>query len=99
VGRGAEGDVGQGASGDAAVAAGASAVSDRLSAFGATSLAWIGLAGVLLALESDGGVRVADVVAFTFAGSGLLTLVGSRGRHLAWVVFLAIAGLVWLGVR
>jgi hypothetical protein len=64
-----------------------------------TSLAWIGLAGVLLALESDGGLRVADVVAFTFAGSGLLTLVGSRGRHLAWVVFLAIAGLVWLGVR
>jgi hypothetical protein len=63
-----------------------------------TSLAWIGFAGVLLALESDGGVRVADVVAFTFAASGLLTLVGSHGRHLAWIVFLAIAGLVWLGV-
>ncbi len=63
-----------------------------------TSLAWLGLAGVLFALDSDGGIRVADVVALTFAASGLVSLAASRGRHLAWVAFLAIAGLVWLGV-
>lgn len=63
------------------------------------SLAWIDFAGVLLALEPDGSFRVTDVVAFTFAGSGVVALVASRGRHLAWVVFLAVAGLVWLGAR
>ena len=67
-----------------------------------TSVAWMGLAGLLvaLALSPDGTGRTqAQVISVTFALSGVLALVGSRGRHLSWVVFLAIAGLVWLGVR
>ena len=35
----------------------------------------------------------------TFAVSGVVALVGSRGKHLSWVVFLAIAALTWLGTR
>ncbi|MBM3494501.1 MAG: hypothetical protein FJX72_09320 [Armatimonadetes bacterium] len=31
------------------------------------------------------------------ATSGVVTLVGSRGRHLTWVVFLAIGVLTWVG--
>jgi hypothetical protein len=65
-----------------------------------TSVAWIGLAGVLIVLAaSPGGARrtEARVVSATFLLSGALALVGSRGRHLSWVVFFGIAGLIWLG--
>jgi hypothetical protein len=55
-----------------------------------TSLAWIGLAAAVVAPG-----RVAEIAAATFALSGLAALAGSRGRHLAWIVFLAIAALAW----
>jgi hypothetical protein len=57
-----------------------------------TSVAWIGLAAALLAPS-----RVAEVVALTFGISGLVALAGSRGRHLSWIVFFAIAALAWAG--
>lgn len=64
-----------------------------------TSLAWLGFGALLVVAargaEPDGtdGLRV---IAATFAASALVTLVASRGRHLAWVVFAAIAALAWL---
>lgn len=62
-----------------------------------TTLAWFGLAGVLVALAGvpSGSLAapIAMIVAATFAISGVITLVASRGRHLAWPVFLAIAAL------
>jgi hypothetical protein len=67
-----------------------------------TGVAWVGLAAVLVALASadrDTGQGVAEVVSATFGLSGLVTLIGSRGRHLAWVVFLTVAALVWFGSR
>ena len=67
-----------------------------------TSVAWMGFAGLLTILASapDGTGRTqARVISVTFALSGVLALVGSRGRHLSWIVFLAISGLVWLGGR
>ena len=64
-----------------------------------TSVAWAGLAGLLVTLAAPGGVGAADVIALTFAVSGLLALVGSKGRHLSWVVFFAISVLVWYGSR
>jgi hypothetical protein len=67
-----------------------------------TSVAWVGLAGLLMALASsqDGSGRTqARLISVAFALSGVLAVVGSRGRHLSWVVFLAIAGLAWLGGR
>ena len=64
-----------------------------------TSVAWVGFAGILLALGASEGVRPADVIAVTFGASGVLALAGSKGRHLSWVVFLCIAALVWYGSR
>jgi hypothetical protein len=62
-----------------------------------TTLAWFGLAGVLIVMaglpEGPQAAALAVVIAATFAVSGLITLVASRGRHLAWPVFLAIAAL------
>ncbi len=62
-----------------------------------TSVAWIGMGLVLAALARaplDGTGRLAvGIIGATFLAMGVLTLVAARGRHLAWVVFLAIAGL------
>ena len=65
-----------------------------------TSVAWWGLGGVLLAV-ADGSAgdpaamrqRVIAVVAVTFLVHAIVTAAASRGRHYAWVVFLAIAAL------
>ena len=65
-----------------------------------TSFAWLGLATLLLLMSSSpGGThRVqARVIAAVFGLSGVAALLGSRGRHLSWVVFFAIAALVWFG--
>ncbi len=59
-----------------------------------TTLAWIGLAAILLApLVGLGGepAFAAFTVAVTFLVTGIVTLIATRGRHLAWVVFLGIA--------
>jgi hypothetical protein len=62
-----------------------------------TSIAWtgMGLALVVLArspLEPTGRL-VAGVIGATFLVMGAMTLIAGRGRHLAWLVFLAIAVL------
>ena len=65
-----------------------------------TSLAWLGLSGVVILMASQGEVTrsaLAAVISITFGLSGVVALVGSRGRHLSWVVFFAIAALVWFG--
>jgi hypothetical protein len=65
-----------------------------------TSLAWLGLAALLLLMSSSAGAAhrpQARVIAAVFGLSGVAALLGSRGRHLSWVVFLAIAALVWFG--
>lgn len=59
------------------------------------SLAWVGLAGILLVL-AHGAPRPAGVLAVlaaTLAAHGAVILVCSRGRHLAWPAFLAAAAL------
>jgi hypothetical protein len=35
----------------------------------------------------------------TFVASSLLALIGSRGRHYSWLVFLAVGVLAWVGTR
>lgn len=65
-----------------------------------TSAMGLGLAAILVALaapESPSPRSIAGIIAATSAVSGLLALVGSRGRHPAWVAFFAIAILAWLG--
>jgi hypothetical protein len=67
-----------------------------------TSVAWVGFAALLMNLAScpDGSAWTeARLISVTFAVSGVLALVGSRGRHLSWIVFFGIAGLAWIGGR
>jgi hypothetical protein len=70
-----------------------------------TSVAWLGLASILLlaartANGAAGGAlertAILRAVAGTFLASALLSFVGSRGRHYSWIVFLAIALLAGL---
>jgi hypothetical protein len=62
-----------------------------------TSIAYLGLAAVVVLLPPRGPAASApaQAVAATFALSGLVALVGSKGKHLSWIVFLAIAALAW----
>jgi hypothetical protein len=67
-----------------------------------TSVAWWGFAAVFLALAQERpdatGRAVLTVSAATFLLTGAITALATGGRHLAWIVFLAIAGLAWFGV-
>lgn len=57
-------------------------------------------AGALLASAADGvlGPReVARSVAVAFAGNAALSFVVSRGRHLSWAAFVAVAVSAWVG--
>ena len=72
-------------------------------AWHATTLAWWGFGLVLLAIaigraEGAGGAEtpILHAIAITFGASALLAAAASRGRHLSWIVFLAIAVLAWL---
>ena len=62
-----------------------------------TSVAWWGLGAILIAvvLAPEGQVlrSIIQVVAVTFLVTAVITAVATRLRHLAWVVFLAIAVL------
>jgi hypothetical protein len=66
-----------------------------------TTVAWYGIAALLLALALSpldaSALTLSRIAAAIFLVSSVVALVGSRGRHLSWVVFLVIAGLVWLG--
>jgi len=66
-----------------------------------TSVAWCGLASVLFLVEGSpqAGVGAAEVVATTFGVSGAVALVGSRGRHPSWLIFLLITALSWWGAQ
>lgn len=69
-----------------------------------TSVAWLGFGAILAAAGGVPGIAAvpADVtllryISLTFVVTAAITLVGSRGRHLAWIIFLAIAAGAWLG--
>jgi hypothetical protein len=57
-----------------------------------TSIAWWGFAAVLfqLAVGPVSNRNIATVVGVTFCTTAFVVLVASRGRHLAWPVFLFI---------
>lgn len=67
-----------------------------------TSVLALGFAGILVALARPRGVEagvLGALIAATFAVSGLVALVGSKGRHLSWIVFFLAAGLTLWGFR
>ena len=66
-----------------------------------TTVAWLGFAGVLIAIARD--VTTPAVLGAIVGGTFLIhfgiALLGSRGRHYSWVVFLAIGILSLLATR
>jgi len=62
-----------------------------------TTIAWWGAAATLWALASGSARDGILAVSATFAVSAAVALIGSRGRHLAWLVFAIIAVAAWLG--
>ena len=64
-----------------------------------TSVAWLGFAAALLVLaryENAEPGPVLKVIAGTFLASSAVAGLASRGKHLSWPIFLAIAILTWL---
>lgn len=63
------------------------------------TVVWWGLAAlVMLALQGPLDSRtVLQMLGGIAAVSAVFPLVFTRGRHLSWLAFLAIAGLLWLG--
>ena len=62
------------------------------------SVAWLGFAGVLVVVARDIAPSrglILQVVAATFATHAAIVAVASRGKHLAWLAFGAVAWLVW----
>ena len=66
-----------------------------------TTVAWLGFAAILIAL-ADGAVSPATlgaIVGITFLAHFAIALIGSRGKHLSWPVFLAIGLLAIVATR
>ncbi len=65
------------------------------------TLVWWGIAAIVFLasgeqLQTAVILRVFSIVALV---SGLFPLYFTRGRHLSWIVFFAVAALLWLGSR
>jgi hypothetical protein len=66
-----------------------------------TALAF-GMAALLVAAGNPGMLTdsfVTRTVSLACLASGTIALVVSRGRHLSWIVFFAIAALAWSGAN
>jgi hypothetical protein len=66
-----------------------------------TSVLALGFAALLVGLASGGGSPRTEgrIISAACALSAVVALVGSRGRHLSWIVFFMIAALAWAGSR
>lgn len=62
------------------------------------TIAWFGLAAILflLYLGEPSRSSLLNVVGATFAITGIIGLIASRGKHLSWVVFGTIATLCFV---
>lgn len=66
-----------------------------------TSLAWFGLAAVLVAAAHPpvSAQTLGAIVGGTFLLHAVVSFGGSRGRHYSWVVFLAIGAITIFATR
>ena len=66
-----------------------------------TSVAWWGAAALLFLLAQGplSSAAVSGVLAAVFLASAAITFIASRGRHLAWPVFLAIGFIALYGAQ
>ena len=57
-----------------------------------TSVAWFGFAAILVCVANPAiePKTIGQIIGITFLAHFLIALVGSRGRHLSWPVFLII---------
>ena len=57
-----------------------------------TSVAWIGFAAILVSLANPAiePNTIGLIIGCTFLGHFLIAIIGSKGRHLSWPVFLTI---------
>ncbi|EGR3150125.1 hypothetical protein C4D02_RS22370 [Vibrio parahaemolyticus] len=64
-----------------------------------TSVAWLGLAGIVVVLAQPEFSKqlVSQIIAITFGVHFLAALLGSKGKHLSWILFGAITVLVLVG--
>ncbi len=66
-----------------------------------TTIAWWNAAAILIVLSFQPPTEtvfiVARIISNIFLLSGIVSLIGSRGRHLSWIVFFLISGITWLG--
>ena len=58
-----------------------------------TTVAWFGFAAIIIHLAGDtiSRVVIAQIMGITFLIHFLIALIGSKGRHLSWIVFLLIS--------
>lgn len=66
-----------------------------------TTVAWLGLGGVLLLMAMGRATTqsLGLVIGGTFLIHGVAALVGSRGKHLSWPLFLTVGLLALLSTR
>ncbi|MFN0097432.1 MAG: hypothetical protein ACKVS7_02075 [Gemmatimonadaceae bacterium] len=62
-----------------------------------TSIAWWGMAALIVVVTEGSRETALQVLAATTLVSGIVALVGSRARHLAWIVFVGVAGAIYVG--
>jgi hypothetical protein len=57
-----------------------------------TSVAWWGFAAILIHLShgSPSHLVVVKIIGITFLATGIVVLIGSRAKHLAWPIFVLI---------
>ena len=62
-----------------------------------TTVAWFGLAAIAFHLASDtlSKAIIAQIIGLTFFIHFLIAFIGSKGKHLSWIVFLAISGCMF----
>ena len=63
-----------------------------------TTVAFLGFAALLVALALPGGVAprlLGWIIGTTYAVSGFVALIASKGRHLSWIAFLTVAALIF----
>lgn len=63
-----------------------------------TTVTWWGIAALLLTKAESAKTSLVILSATAFA-SFLVALIGSRGRHLSWIVFLMVSVLVWIAAQ
>ena len=63
-----------------------------------TTVSWWGFAAILVALDMgfDSKNHILLVIAGTFGLGAMFPLIATRGKHLSWLVFLAIAVMCYL---